>query len=105
MSSRISGLKYELPITGINKTCNKCFKNKDTSLFYNSKIKKDGKLGHCIECDIKYKKLYYLKNKDKIIKKTKDVYQLNIEESRIKSRNAVKSFRNRNPFYYSKLNE
>ena len=105
MSSRISGLKYQLPITGINKTCNKCLKEKDTSLFYDSKVNKDGKKNSCISCEVEYKKLYYQKNRDRIKQRVKDVYHSDIEKAREKSKKRVREFIDRNPFYYSRLNE
>lgn len=103
MSSRINCLKYESLVVGISKMCRKCLKSKDASLFYDSKSNKDGKKNNCIECDLEIKRLYYLKNNESIIKKQKDYYRINIDESREKSRLAVKKFKERNPFYYSKL--
>ena len=103
MSSRISWLKYQLPTTGTNKKCNKCLKEKDTSLFYDSKLNKDGKKNRCISCELEYKKSYYQNNRDRIKQKVQDLYHSDIEKSRERTKNAVREFKKRNPFYYSKL--
>lgn len=50
------------------KTCNCCKIEKPVSLFYKHKLTKGGYEGKCKACHDSYTKIYYEKNKEKIIK-------------------------------------
>lgn len=49
------------------KTCTCCKVDKSVSLFYKHKLTKDGYEGKCKACHDAYTKIYYEKNKDKIV--------------------------------------
>lgn len=54
------------------KTCRKCILEKDYSQFNKHSNMADGYLSICKSCEKEYKKIYYMKNKDRILKKQKD---------------------------------
>ncbi len=64
----------------VQKICNSCFIEKSIEEFNKNKKRKDGLQVNCRSCCKKYKILYYLKNKDKILKKSKKYYKNNKEE-------------------------
>jgi endogenous inhibitor of DNA gyrase (YacG/DUF329 family) len=61
------------------KKCGKCLELKDEINFNKNKSKRDGLAFSCKECHSKYRKEYYLINKDSEIEKVKE-YQLNKPE-------------------------
>jgi hypothetical protein len=90
--------------------CNKCGVEKRDSEFYNSKETTSGKESACIVCrkaqrnlrrddDLKKKKLWSLKNKDKISEDKRDYYRKNKESIRIKKR-AYEKNRRKNDIQY-----
>lgn len=54
------------------KKCNKCGLEKDTSEFRPNSRKKDGLQAYCRICDKAFQAEWYLKNKEKCIKKSKE---------------------------------
>lgn len=54
------------------KKCNKCNKFKDNIYFYKDKHTKDQLKNWCKTCEQSYKKIYYVKNKQKVLKKSKE---------------------------------
>lgn len=60
-----------------NKICKVCLITKPLSEFNNSKDGKYGKKSFCILCDKQIKKEYYLLNREKILKKSKEYHKKN----------------------------
>lgn len=59
-----------------NKICLKCEESKDTCEFSKDKNRHDGLQPSCKDCNKEYKRTYYLKNKNKILDKSK-IYYIN----------------------------
>lgn len=70
------------------KICTKCLLKKDLNLFTKTKKTKDGYYASCKSC----RKVYYQENKEKIIKKSKNWYLVNID----KKRNYDREYRKKN---------
>jgi len=51
------------------KTCTKCKEIKDISQFGKNKRKKDGLQHYCIPCHIEFNSKWYIKNKERLIRK------------------------------------
>lgn len=76
------------------KICNKCNVEKPYDKFYKRKSgSKDGYRTECIECHIRIKSIYYIKNKDKIDEYGKKWRTDNIERSRTSSRLSMRKRR------------
>ena len=69
------------------KICKKCNQKKELSLFVKNKQCKDGFENQCKECNKKYKKEHYEKNKDKIKEATKRYAKENEDKIREYRRN------------------
>lgn len=61
------------------KLCNKCLQNKNLNEFYNDKTKKTGKCDVCKLCTSERSKIYYLNNRENILKNIKFKYDNDIE--------------------------
>lgn len=59
------------------KTCLKCLITKNVCDFNNDRNRHDGLQPLCRDCNKEYKKEYYLKNKNKILSKSKNYYEQN----------------------------
>ncbi len=63
----------------MNLICKKCKVEKDESYFYKHNSNLTKRSGACSDCINAYKKNWYLKNKDKVIQRSKNNYQENKE--------------------------
>lgn len=66
----------------IKKFCSNCQKEKNIEEFRPNKTKKDGYQHYCIECDKVFQKEWYIKNKERLIKKAKENNTKNAVEMR-----------------------
>lgn len=74
----------------MNKKCTKCNTDKPLTDYYPHKKGKFGFRPVCKSCEIKYRKRYNIKNKDKLTKYSK-LYQIN-NKSKIKDRKLFKTY-------------
>ena len=76
----------------MEKVCTYCHEKKSLDHFGKHKLMKDGHLNQCKACRKEYMKAYEAKNKEKIVEKSKEYYEVNKEQ--IKER--VRTYRNEN---------